>query len=86
MPEINSTILFGSLAKMQVELSLPHKREVDIADLSKEEGLFFHQIMTMCERIKFNHDESRGLSMEKAARAHVFKYFFTNKIPYSTRE
>ena len=81
-PEIDSAILFGSLAKnkfhehsdidiavhsqdalsydslakMQVELSLLCKREIDIADLSKAEGLFLHQIMTTGERIKFNHD------------------------------
>ena len=37
---------------MQVELSLLCKREVDVADLSKAEGLFLHQIMTTNERIK----------------------------------
>ena len=47
---------YDSLAKMQVELSLLCKREIDIADLSKAEGLFLHQIMTTGERIKFNHD------------------------------
>ena len=40
----------GSLAKNKF-----HEYS-DIADLSKAEGLFLHQIMTTGERIKFNHD------------------------------
>ena len=47
---------YDNLAQMQVELSLLCKREVDIADLSKAEGLFLHQIMTTGERIKFDHN------------------------------
>jgi predicted nucleotidyltransferase len=47
---------YDNLAQMQVELSLLCKREVDVADLSKAEGLFLHQIMTTGERIKFDHN------------------------------
>jgi predicted nucleotidyltransferase len=51
-----SELSYDNLAQMQVELSLLCKREVDIADLSKAEGLFLHQIMTTGERIKFDHN------------------------------
>ena len=47
---------YDDLADMQVQLSLLCKREVDIADLSKAEGLFLHQIMTTGKRIKFDHN------------------------------
>ena len=47
---------FDELSTMQVELSLLCGREIDIADLSKAEGVYLHQVMTTGERIKFNHD------------------------------
>ena len=49
-------LTYDALAEMQVTLSLLCKREIDIADLSKAEGLFLYKIMTSGERLKFNHD------------------------------
>lgn len=47
---------YDALAEMQIALSLLCKREIDIADLSKAEGLFLYKIMTTGERIKFDHN------------------------------
>lgn len=45
---------YETLANMQMELSLLCKREIDLADLSKAQGLFLYQIMTKGIRIKFD--------------------------------
>ena len=48
--------------------------EVDIANLSKAEGLFLHQIMTTGERIKFNHNVFHKYIMKAL-------YFYENFLP-----
>ena len=42
------------LSKIQTELSFLCHREIDLADLSKAEGIFLYQIMTTGIKIKIN--------------------------------
>lgn len=44
-----------ALADLRTDLSVLCRREVDLADLSRAEGMFLLQIMTKGERVKFDH-------------------------------
>lgn len=47
-----SELDFLQMTEIQNDLSLLCKREIDLADLSKAEGVFLYQIMTTGKRIK----------------------------------
>lgn len=47
-----SELDFLQMVEIQNDLSLLCKREIDLADLSKAEGVFLYQIMTTGKRIK----------------------------------
>lgn len=65
---------FDALSEIRVALSLLCGREMDVADLSKAEGIFLYQIMTTGERIKFNHDVFHKYSMKAL-------YFYEDFLP-----
>lgn len=65
---------FDSMSEIRVALSLLCGREMDVADLSKAEGIFLYQIMTTGERIKFNHDVFHRYSMKAL-------YFYEDYLP-----
>lgn len=47
-----SELDFLQMVEIQNDLSILCKREIDLADLSKAEGVFLYQIMTTGKRIK----------------------------------
>ena len=50
----NNPLNYEKLAKIQTDLALICKREIDLADLSKAEGIFLYQIMTTGIKIKIS--------------------------------
>ncbi len=73
---------YEALAKIQTELSLLCKREIDLTDLSKSEGIFLYQIMTTGVKIKIK----ATVFVKYLTNALCFKEDFLPVIEYSRRE
>lgn len=73
---------YENLAKIQTELALILKREIDLADLSKAEGVFLYQIMTTGEKIKI----SEKVFVDYLIKALCFKEDFMPVIEASQKE
>lgn len=73
---------YETLAKIQTELSLLCKREIDLADLSKADGIFLYQIMTTGLKIKVK----ATVFVKCLTKALCFKEDFLPVIEYSRRE
>ena len=73
---------YEALAKIQTELSLLCKREIDLTDLSKAEGIFLYQIMTSGVKIKIK----ATVFVKYLTKALCFKEDFLPVIEYSHRE
>lgn len=73
---------YEALAKIQTELSLLCKREIDLTDLSKAEGIFLYQIMTGGVKIKIK----ATVFVKYLTKALCFKEDFLPVIEYSHRE
>ncbi|MDO5576187.1 MAG: nucleotidyltransferase domain-containing protein [Fibrobacter sp.] len=75
-------LTFDDLASIQLDLALLCKREIDLADLSKAEGLFLYQIMTTGKRIKY----SSTVYVKYLVEALCFKEDFLPTINYMRKE
>ncbi len=73
---------YETLAKIQTELSLLCKREIDLADLSKADGIFLYQIMTTGLKIKIKAE----VFVKYLTKALCFKEDFLPVIEYSRCE
>lgn len=73
---------YEALAKIQTELSLLCKREIDLTDLSKAEGIFLYQIMTTGVKIKIK----ATVFVKYLTNALCFKEDFLPVIEYSRHE
>ena len=69
---------YEQLAKIQTDLALICKREIDLADLSKAEGIFLYQIMTTGIKIKI----SKTVFVRYLVKALCFKEDFLPTIKY----
>ena len=78
----SDSLEFETLAKIQTELSLLCKREIDLTDLSKADGIFLYQIMTTGIKIKIN----ATVFVKYLTKALCFKEDFLPIIEYSRRE
>ena len=73
---------YEKLASIQTELALITHREIDLADLSKAEGLFLYQIMTTGYKIKLN----KSVFVKYLVKALCFKEDFLPVIEYSRKK
>ncbi len=78
----SESLNYEALAKIQTELSLLCKREIDLTDLSKAEGIFLYQIMTIGVKIKIK----ATVFVKYLTKALCFKEDFLPVIEYSHRE
>lgn len=78
----SDSLEYETLAKIQTELSLLCKREIDLTDLSKAEGIFLYQIMTSGVKIKIK----ATVFVKYLTKALCFKEDFLPVIEYSHRE
>lgn len=78
----SESLNYEALAKIQTELSLLCKREIDLTDLSKAEGIFLYQIMTTGIKIKIK----ATVFVKYLTEALCFKEDFLPVIEYSRRE
>ena len=78
----SESLEYETLAKIQTELSLLCKREIDLTDLSKAEGIFLYQIMTTGIKIKIK----ATVFVKYLTEALCFKEDFLPVIEYSRRE
>ena len=78
----SDSLEYETLAKIQTELSLLCKREIDLTDLSKAEGIFLYQIMTRGVKIKIK----ATVFVKYLTEALCFKEDFLPVIEYSHRE
>lgn len=78
----SESLNYEALAKIQTELSLLCKREIDLTDLSKAEGIFLYQIMTSGVKIKIK----ATVFVKYLTKALCFKEDFLPVIEYSHRE
>lgn len=78
----SESLAYDALAKIQTELSLLCKREIDLTDLSKAEGIFLYQIMTSGVKIKIK----ATVFVKYLTKALCFKEDFLPVIEYSHRE
>ena len=78
----SDSLEYEDLAKIQTELSLLCKREIDLTDLSKAEGIFLYQIMTTGIKIKIK----ATVFVKYLTEALCFKEDFLPVIEYSRRE
>ena len=69
---------YEQLAKIQTDLALICQREIDLADLSKAEGIFLYQIMTTGIKIKI----SKSIFVRYLVKALCFKEDFLPTIKY----
>ena len=74
----NNPLNYEKLAKIQTDLALICKREIDLADLSKAEGIFLYQIMTTGIKIKI----SNTVFVRYLVKALCFKEDFLPTIKY----
>ncbi|MBR1639130.1 MAG: nucleotidyltransferase domain-containing protein [Treponema sp.] len=73
---------YEKLSQIQTELSLLCHREIDLADLSKAEGIFLYQIMTTGIKIKIN----PTVFVNHLSKALCFKEDFLPVIEFSRKE
>ena len=73
---------YKELAKIQCDLVLLCKREIDLADLSQAEGIFLYQIMTTGIKIKI----SKSIFVPYLTKALCFKEDFLPTIEYMNRQ
>ncbi len=73
---------YEKLSKIQTELSFLTHREIDLADLSKAEGIFLYQIMTTGIKIKI----SPSVFVRYLTKALCFKEDFLPTIEYARQE
>ena len=73
---------YNELSSIQSDLALLCKREIDLADLSKAEGIFLYQIMTTGIRIKTD----PTVFVNHLVKALCFKEDFLPTIEYSQNE
>jgi len=73
---------YEELSKIQCDLALLCKREIDLADLSQAEGIFLYQIMTTGIKIKI----SKSIFVPYLAKALCFKEDFLPTIEYMNRQ
>ena len=78
----SDSLEYETLAKIQAELSLLCKREIDLTDLSKADGIFLYQIMTTGIKIKIK----ATVFVKYLTKALCFKEDFLPVIEYSRRE
>ena len=78
----SDSLEYETLAKIQTELSLLCKREIDLTDLSKAEGIFLYQIMTRGVKIKIK----ATVFVKYLTEALCFKEDFLPVIEYRHRE
>ncbi len=74
----NNPLDYEQLAKIQTDLALICRREIDLADLSKAEGVFLYQIMTTGIKIKI----SKSVFVRYLVKALCFKEDFLPTIKY----
>ena len=75
-------IVNQKLSKIQTELSFLTHREIDLADLSKAEGIFLYQIMTTGIKIKI----SPSVFVRYLTKALCFKEDFLPTIEHARQE
>lgn len=73
---------YDILSKIQTELSLLTHREIDLADLSKAEGIFLYQIMTTGIKIKIK----PTIFVKYLTKALCFREDFLPAIQYFRKE
>lgn len=73
---------YKDLSPLQTDIALLCKREVDLADLEKAEGVFLYQIMTTGKRIKFSYT----VFTRYLIKALCFKEDFLPTIEYSRKQ
>lgn len=73
---------YERLSSIQTELALLTHREIDLADLSKAEGIFLYQIMTTGYKIKLN----KSVFVRYLVKALCFKEDFLPVIEHSRKE
>lgn len=73
---------YKDLSSLQTDIALLCKREVDLADLEKAEGVFLYQIMTTGKRIKFSYT----VFTRYLIKALCFKDDFLPTIEYSRKQ
>ncbi len=73
---------YERLSEIQTELAIITHREIDLADLSKAEGVFLYQIMTTGLKIKIN----KSVFVRYLVKALCFKEDFLPVIEYSRKE
>ena len=78
----SDSLEYETLAKIQTDLSLLCKREIDLTDLSKADGIFLYQIMTTGIKIKIK----ATVFVKYLTKALCFKEDFLPVIEYSRRE
>ena len=78
----NRPLDYEALASMQTDLALLCRREIDLADLSKAEGIFLYQIMTTGIKIKV----SRTVFVNHLTKALCFREDFLPTIRYMNKE
>lgn len=78
----SSPLGYEKLAEIQTELALILKREIDLSDLTKAEGIFLYQIMTTGEKIKI----SEKVFVDFLMKALCFKEDFLPVIEASQKE
>lgn len=77
-----SPLEYKRLASIQTDLALLCRREIDLADLSKAEGIFLYQIMTKGVKIKI----SKPVFVRHLTKALGFKEDFLPTIQYMNKE
>ncbi len=78
----SESLEYDTLSRIQTELSLLCKREIDLTDLSKAEGIFLYQIMTTGIKIKIK----ATIFVKYLTKALCFKEDFLPVIEFSRRE
>ena len=78
----DKTLDYERLSSIQTELALLTHKEIDLADLSKAEGIFLYQIMTTGYKIKLN----KSIFVRYLIKALCFKEDFLPVIEYSRKE
>ena len=73
---------YERLSSIQTELALLTHREIDLADLSKAEGIFLYQIMTTGYKIKLN----KSVFVRYLIKALCFREDFLPVIEHSRKE
>ena len=77
----SSELDYNKLAEIQTDLSLLCHREIDLADISKAEGIFLYQIMTTGIKIKI----SPVVFVKYLTKALCFKEDFLPVIEYAQK-